>query len=122
MYNKVILIGNTGGDPEIVRSGDKTIAKLSLATSERYKSKSGEKVEKTEWHRLVCFEPLSLIAEKYITKGMTISVEGKLHYSEYEKDGQKRTSTEVIVDGMKMIGKKTEGKTEGKPAGEDLPF
>ncbi len=99
--NKVILIGNLGRDPEVrfTQSGAK-IVNFSIATSETWKDKqTGERREKTEWHRIVIFnDRLADVAEKYLRKGSKIYVEGALRTSEYEKDGIKRYSTEVVLE------------------------
>ena len=99
--NKVILVGNLGRDPEVKRmpSGD-PIVNLNLATSESWRDKqSGERKEKTEWHRVVIFnENLAKVAEQYLRKGSKIYIEGQLQTREYQdKDGQKRYSTEIVL-------------------------
>lgn len=97
--NKVILIGNAGQDPDVRRmpSGD-AVANISLATSETWKDKQGQKQERTEWHRVVFFGKLAEIVEKYVRKGSKLYVEGKLRTRKYDKDGQTHYSTEVVVD------------------------
>lgn len=132
MVNKVILIGRTGKDPEITTLRDgKKVARVSLATSEIYTNKAGEKVEQTEWHNLSLWQGRAEIAEKYITKGQLLYVEGKLHYSTFEKDNVKHHRTEVVVDKMRMLGGKPSENTSQSqpeqtnsfPEGEDdLPF
>ena len=116
--NKVQLIGNVGRDPEIryLPSGD-PVANVTLATSERYKDKAGEKQERTEWHRLVFFGKLAEIVEKYVTKGNPIYVEGQIRTSEYEKNGEKRYSTEIVVREMQLLG----GRKEDAPAKPEAP-
>lgn len=98
--NKVILVGNLGDDPDIrtMQSGDK-VANLSIATSERWKDKStGEKKEKTEWHRVVIFNKgLVDVSEKYLKKGSKIYIEGQLETRSWEQDGQKKYSTEIVL-------------------------
>ncbi len=98
--NKVILVGNLGRDPEVrsFQSGDK-VCNLSIATSDSWKDKSsGERKEKTEWHRVAIYnQNLVTIAEKYLSKGSKVYIEGKLETREYEKDGQKRYSTEITI-------------------------
>ncbi|KAF0231289.1 MAG: single-strand DNA-binding [Beijerinckiaceae bacterium] len=99
--NKVILVGNLGRDPEVKRmpSGD-PIVNLNVATSETWRDKqSGERKEKTEWHRVVIFnENLAKVAEQYLKKGSKIYLEGQLQTREYQdKDGQKRYSTEIVL-------------------------
>lgn len=98
--NKVILVGNLGRDPEVrsFQSGDK-VCNLSIATSETWKDRaSGERKEKTEWHRVAIYnQNLVTICEKYLTKGSKVYIEGKLETREYEKDGEKRYSTEITI-------------------------
>ena len=102
--NKVILIGNLGKDPEIRRTQDgRPIANLSVATSESWRDKnSGERKEKTEWHRVVIFnEGLCKIAEQYLKKGMKVYLEGQLQTRKWQdKDGQDKYSTEVVLQGF----------------------
>ena len=98
--NEVTLIGNVGKDVEvkIFDNGGK-IAKFSLATTESYKRKDGEKVENTSWHNVVIrSEPLVNIAQKYVGKGSSVCVKGKVYYREYEKEGEKRKVTEIVLD------------------------
>lgn len=110
--NKVILIGNLGADPEIRRTQDgKPIANLNIATSESWRDRnSGERKEKTEWHRVVIFnEGLCKVAEQYLKKGATVYIEGQLQTRKWQdKDGQDRYSTEVVLQGfnstLTMIG------------------
>jgi len=100
--NKVILVGNLGKDPEVkyMPSGD-AVANLTLATSDTWKDKStGEKKEKTEWHRVVFFGKLAEIAGQYLKKGSKIYVEGQLQTRKWQKDGQDHYSTEVVVRGF----------------------
>jgi single-strand DNA-binding protein len=108
--NRVILIGNLGKDPEI-RSleGGVKVANFSLATSETYKGKNGEKVDSTEWHNIVLWRGLAEVAENYLKKGNTIYVEGKIRTRDWtDKDGNKRYTTEIIADNMVMLGGKRE--------------
>jgi single-strand DNA-binding protein len=101
--NKVILIGNLGRDPEIRRTQDgKPIANLSIATSETWRDKSsGERKEKTEWHRVVVFsEPLCKVIEQYVKKGSKLYIEGQLQTRKYtDKDGVEKYSTEIVLQG-----------------------
>lgn len=98
--NKVILVGNLGADPEVrtFQSGDKVV-NLSLATSENWKDKAtGERKEKTEWHRVVVFnQGLINICENYLKKGSKIYIEGQLETRSWEQDGQKKYATEVVL-------------------------
>jgi len=103
--NKVILIGNLGKDPEIARleSGVKK-AVFSLATTEVYRNKEGEKISHTEWHNIVLWRGLAEVAENYLKKGNTVFIEGRIRRREYEdKDGIKRNVTDIIGDNMTML-------------------
>jgi len=111
--NKVILVGTLGQDPEVkYLTNGNAVCNLSLATSEQWKDKqTGEKKEKTEWHRVVMFGKVAEIAGEYCRKGSQIYIEGKLETREWEKDGVKRYTTEIKVDmqgTMQLLG--------GKPA------
>ena len=108
LRNKVQLIGNLGKDPEVKQlDSGKTLAKLSLATSENYKNADGEKVTDTQWHNLVAWGKTAQIAEQYLKKGNRIAVEGKLINRSYEdKEGVKRYVTEVLVNEILMLGSK----------------
>ena len=112
--NKVILIGNLGRDPETrYTTGGDAICNLNIATSEQWKDKSGEKQERTEWHRVVLFGRTAEIAGEYLKKGGQVYIEGKLRTDEYEKDGVKRYSTDIIADEMQMLGSKGGGAEAG---------
>ena len=104
--NKVILIGNLGADPEVkyMPSGD-AVASLRIATSEAWKDKStGENVERTEWHRVVCFRRLGEIAGEYLKKGSKVYIEGKLQTRKWQdQGGQDRYTTEIIANDMQML-------------------
>lgn len=106
LRNKVQLIGNLGTVPEIRTMDDgKKLAKMSIATNETYKNSKGEKVTDTQWHNLIAWGKTAGIAEKYLTKGSEVAVEGKLVYRHYvDKDGVKRYVTEVQVSALLMIG------------------
>ena len=111
--NKVILVGNVGRDPEsrYLPNGDAVIG-LSLATTEKWKGKDGSKQEATQWHRVSFFGKLAEIVGEYVKKGSQIYVEGRIEYREYEKDGVKRYSTDIIADKLQMLGgKPSEGKS-----------
>ncbi len=114
--NKVILVGNAGADPELryLPSGA-PVANLRLATSSSWKDKqSGEREERTEWHRVVFFNRLAEIVRDYVHKGSQIYVEGSLRTRNYEKDGQTHYSTEIIANEMQMLGGRG-GETGGPP-------
>lgn len=104
--NKVILVGNLGKDPEIRHlENGRAVVNFPMATSETYKTKDGERVTKTEWHNVVLWTPLAEIAEKYLTKGSQLYVEGKLTTRSWDdKDGNKRYTTEVVGREMTLLG------------------
>lgn len=104
--NKVILIGNLGKDPEINHTNTgTTIAKFSLATNEsRMDKKSGEKQKYTEWHRITVFGRLAEICDEYLHKGKKVCIEGRIQTTSWEKDGDRRYSTEIIASNMEMLG------------------
>ncbi|TKG88903.1 single-stranded DNA-binding protein [Puteibacter caeruleilacunae] len=106
--NKVILVGNVGKDPEVrhLDSGV-AVANFPLATSESYTAKSGERVTTTEWHNIVLWRGLAEVAEKYVTKGKQLYIEGRIRTRSYDdKDGNKRYITEIFADNMQMLGRK----------------
>ena len=108
LKNKVQLIGNLGNAPEIkTLDSGKKLAKFSLATNESYRNAKGEKVTETQWHNLIAWGKVAEIAEKYLTKGKEIAIEGKLINKSYtDKDGNKKYSTEVQVNELLLIGDK----------------
>lgn len=130
--NKVILVGNLGKDPEVRHlEGGVAVAKFTLATSESYKGKSGQKIDQTEWHNVVVWRGLAEVAEKYLKKGMTVYVEGKLRTRTWDdKDNHKHYATEVVADTFTILSKKEnspsplkdEGSDVGNKIGDDLPF
>jgi single-strand DNA-binding protein len=109
--NKVILVGNVGKDPETRHlEGGNTVSKFSLATSEIYKNKDGEKITNTEWHNIVLWRGLAEIAEKYVKKGSQLYIEGRIRTRSYtDQDNITRYITEIIGDSMQMLGKKSDG-------------
>ncbi len=113
--NKVILVGNLGADPEIRRTQDgRPICNLRLATSESWRDKSsGERREKTEWHRVVIFsEPLCKVAEQYLRKGSKVYIEGQLQTRKWEdQSGQERYSTEVVLQGYNATMTMLDGRS-----------
>lgn len=106
--NKVILLGNLGKDPEVrYLDNGVAVANFSLATTENYKNKQGERVSQTEWHNVVFWRGLAEVAEKYLKKGDSIYLEGKIRTRKWEdKEGNTRYSTGVLADNMTMLGKK----------------
>ncbi len=111
MINKVILIGNVGSDVIVKEVNNSKVANFSLATSEKYKDKQGQQVVNTEWHRIEIWRGGAEIAEKYVKKGITLYVEGKITTKSYEKDGVKQYVTSIIADNIRMLS-----KIESKPA------
>jgi single-strand DNA-binding protein len=108
--NKVILVGRLGKDPETrYMPNGEAVTNATLATSENWKDKSGEKQEKTEWHNLVFYRRLAEIAGEYLKKGSQVYIEGKLQTRKWEKDGVTRYTTEIIVNEMNMLGGKSTG-------------
>ena len=127
--NKVILIGNLGKDPEVrYLDNGVAVANFSLATTENYKNKEGERVSQTEWHNIVLWRGLAEVAEKWLKKGSLVYVEGKIRTRKWEdKDGNNRYSTEILGDNMTMLGGKpsSDNPVEVAPATDkedDLPF
>jgi len=137
--NKVILVGNLGADPEIMtmESGTK-MARLSVATNEFYRDKDGERVEKTEWHRVVLWRNRAELAEKFLSKGRQVYIEGRLRTRQYQdKEGNQRYTTEVVGDVINFLGGKEGGEQSSPqqsppptdspspaspPEEDDLPF
>jgi|ERR1035437_10990482 single-strand DNA-binding protein len=131
--NKVILVGNLGKDPEVRHlEGGAVVANFPLATTESYKDKTGQRNEQTEWHNIVVWRGLAEIAEKYLKKGMTIYIEGKLRTRSWDdKEGHKRYTTEIVGDTFTILSKKEHSQSStaaddagitGAKAGDDLPF
>ena len=119
--NKVILIGNLGRDPEVryMPSGD-AVANITIATTETWKDKSGEKQEQTEWHRVAMFGKTAEIAGEYLKKGSQVYIEGKLQTRKWtDKEGQERYTTEIRADRMQLLGSRSgSGEPRGEPAME----
>jgi single-strand DNA-binding protein len=109
--NKVMLIGNLGKDPEVRYTTSGTaVASFSLATSERFKNRSGEWEDKTEWHNVTLWGRLAEIAGEYLAKGKTVYIEGRLQTRKWQdRDGRDRYTTEVVADKMQMLSGKGEG-------------
>ena len=134
--NKAIIVGNVGSDPDIrTMPNGNQVVHLSIATSDEWKDKNtGEKKEKTEWHRCVFFNKIADIAAQYVNKGSKLYVEGRLQTRSYEQDGVKKYSTEIVVNDMQMLdSKNTNSNNEVKEASnndiakfdsfdDDIPF
>ncbi len=133
--NKAILLGNLGKDPEIRRLDDgRAVANFSIATSESYKNKAGEKVTNTEWHNIVLWSPLAEIAENYLKKGSQVYIEGKISNRSYEdKEGIKKYISEVVGRDITLLGRAPESQQQNDSSStendnpeavqeDDLPF
>ena len=122
--NKVILIGNLGKDPETryMPNGD-AVTNITVATTETWKDKSGEKQEKTEWHRVTFYRKLAEIAGEYLKKGRSVYVEGRLETRKWtDKSGVERYTTDVIATDMKMLGSKPGGTSYEAPDRDEGGF
>ena len=123
--NIVLLVGNLGNDPEVrTSSNDTTITMFSVSTSrparnsdgKTYKDANGYTVKDTEWHRITCFNGLGKTVAQYAKKGMLVSVQGRLHYSQFEKDGVTRYATEIIAEDVQFLTRaKAETDRESAP-------
>ena len=113
--NKVILIGRLGKDPEVRYTNDNVaVANFTLATSEYYKDKNGERQESTEWHNVVAWRNLAELSEKYLRKGKQVYIEGRLRTRAWDdKDGNKRYTTEIVADNMTLLGRREEEEGGG---------
>jgi single-strand DNA-binding protein len=133
-FNRVILIGNLGSDPEMRYTASGTaVAKFSVATSRKFTGKDGQKQEKTEWHRIVAWGKLAEICGQYLGKGKQVMIEGRIEYGSYEKDGVKHYTTDIVAENMTMLGtpggrgqdREPEppfGAPPGGPPDDDIPF
>ena len=124
--NKVMLIGNLGKDPEVrYTAGGTAVASFSLATSEKFKGKSGEWEEKTEWHNITLWARNAEVAGEYLSKGKSVYIEGRLQTRKWQdKEGKDRYTTEIVGEKMQMLSGKGEGGGQGggqRPAGRPSP-
>ena len=140
--NKVILVGNLGRDPELryTQSGQ-AVVNFTLATNENYTKKSGEREERTEWHRIIAWARTAELCAEYLAKGRTVYVEGRLQTREWEdKEGQKRRTTEIVAQTVQFLGGRggssggsgsgsgpsggqtTAGSSAPPPPDDDIPF
>lgn len=131
MLNRCEFIGNVGKPPEVRFVNGNAVADFSVACSEKWKDKSGNPQERTEWVRVTAWGKLAEVCGQYLAKGRQVYVAGRMQTDEYEKDGVKRYSTKIVADTMKMLGKRDDasgtGHVETPPAGgppddADLPF
>jgi single-strand DNA-binding protein len=126
--NKVILVGRLGADPEVRYTNTGTpVANFNIATSSSFTDKSGERTERTEWHRIVAFGKLGEICGEYLAKGKQVYIEGRLQTRDWEdRDGNKRKTTEVVANTMQMLGSagdqvRSGGSDLGPPPGDTIP-
>jgi single-strand DNA-binding protein len=117
--NKVILVGRLGRDPETrFTSGGQAVANFSVATDETYKDRNGERQKRTEWHKIVVWGKQAEIAQQYLKKGSLIFIEGRIQSREWQdKEGQKRTSFEIVATNFRMLGGRGDGMAAGAGAG-----
>ena len=117
--NKVIIIGNLGNDPDkrALPNGD-VVTNISIATSESWKDAQGQQQERTEWHRVVMFKRLGEIAAEYLKKGSKVYIEGQLRTRQWDKDGQKHYSTEIIAREMQMLDGKSDAPQSNQPSNQ----
>ena len=117
--NKVILVGRLGRDPETrYTGGGQAVANFSIATDETYKDKNGERQKRTEWHKIVVWGKQAEIAQQYLKKGSLIFIEGRIQSREWQdKEGQKRTSFEIVASNFRMLGGRADGATAGAGGG-----
>jgi len=126
--NKVILIGNLGRDPELkYLEGNVARVNFSLATSDSYKDKNGNRVDQTEWHNIVMWRGLAESAEKYLKKGTQVYVEGKLQTRQWnDKEGHKRSTTEIVAESYVILQRRdatnNDGGTSENQGSGDVPF
>lgn len=139
--NRATIIGNVGSHPNIRTAGDQKVASFNVATTEKFKGKDGNMVESTEWHSIVIWGKLAEVAEKYVTKGTQVFVEGKIKTEKYtDKEGNEKYVTRILASSLQLLGKK-EGASQqaapapaqkvqykstpivaGEPQDDDLPF
>ena len=119
MVNKALLIGRLGADPEVRYTPDGTmVANFRLATDLQWKDKNGERIQRTEWHRIVAYGKLAEICSNYLSKGKLIFIEGRIQTRSWEdKDGVKRSTTEIVASNMQMLDSK--GQTRSQDAAVD---
>ena len=122
--NKIILIGNLGSDPEVrFTDSGAEVATFSVATNEAWQDKSGQKQERTEWHRVVAFGKLANLCGEYLSKGRQVYLEGKVQYNKWEDDqGTARTSTDVVAREVTFLGGSGEPVKQEQPKPGGIPF
>jgi len=124
MINKVILVGRLGRDPETrYTSSGQAVCNFTMATDESFKSRTGERQQRTEWHRIVMWAKLAEIAQQYLKKGQLVYIEGRLQTRQWDdkRDGSKKTTTEIVATTMKMLGGRGESAAAAASAGTAGP-
>jgi single-strand DNA-binding protein len=127
--NKAIIVGNLGSDPEVRQAGGKPVANFSVATSETWKDKQGDLNVRTQWHRVTVWGPQAEIAGKYLKKGSKVYLEGQIQTRSYEKDGQTKYVTEIVLQGFNSTLAMLDARQDGEQAAPqahgqdpDIPF
>jgi len=117
--NKVILVGRLGRDPETrYTSGGQAVANFSVATDESYRDRNGERQKRTEWHKIVVWGKQAEIAQQYLKKGSLVFIEGRIQSREWQdKEGQKRTSFEIVANNFRMLGGRSDAAAAGAGGG-----
>ncbi len=120
--NKVIIVGRLGADPEVKTvSGDNTVARLNIATSENWTDRNGQKQERTEWHRVVVWGKLAELCGKYLAKGRQVYVEGRLQTRSWEdQQGQKRYTTEIVANTVQFLGGSQQASSDNYSSNQDF--
>jgi single-strand DNA-binding protein len=123
MVNKALLIGRLGADPEVRYTPDGTmVTNFRLATDLQWKDKNGEKLQRTEWHRIVAYGKLAEICSNYLSKGKLIFIEGRIQTRSWEdKDGVKRSTTEIVAANMQMLDSKGQMRSQDTAGADQAP-
>lgn len=116
--NKVLIIGRLGNDPDVTMAGNSKVAKLSVATNERWRDRDGNNQERTQWHKIVVWGRSADFCENYLRKGSRVFVEGRLQTRDYEKDGQKRYITEIKAMNIQPL----DGRNESQGGNNDYGY
>lgn len=123
MVNKVILLGYVGADPDVrILDGAVKVARIKIATSERYTDQDGNKKENTEWHSVTLWKGLADVVDKYVHKGSQIYIEGKIRTREYEQEGVKKYATEIIANELKLCGRAQDTNSAPVPVPPQPPM
>lgn len=123
MVNKVILLGYVGADPDVrILDGAVKVARIKIATSERYTDKDGNKKDNTEWHSVTLWKGLADVVDKYVHKGSLVYIEGKIRTREYEQEGVKKYATEIIANELKLCGRAQDTNSAPVPVPPQPPM